>query len=127
MTPCDIQAEVASIEPIIRLHANSDAVDRAILCYQKWHASLPAQTSILNHRLYFLQLVEEESGDKRIKENQQISEALFNGTGIRAIGDPLDWKGKQYNLAWRKIGSMYGVEMCFKADDGTILHHEFHD
>lgn len=127
MTACDIQAEVASIEPIIRLHADSDAVDRAILRYQKWPSSLPAKTSILNHRLYFLQLVEEESGDKSIKDNEQITEALLDGMGIRAIGDPLDWKGKQYNLAWRKIGSTYGVEMCFQAEDGTLLHNEFHD
>jgi hypothetical protein len=127
MIPCDTKPEVVSIEPIIRLHANSAAVDRATLRYRKWHASLPAQTSLLNHRLCFLQLVEEESGDSRLKENEQLAETLLDGTGVQAIGDVLDWKGKRYTLVWRKISQMYGVEMCFQSDDGTMLHREFHD
>ena len=127
MTPPVIPVEVALIVPLIRLHVDSQSLDRALLRFQNWQSKLPAQTSLLNHRLYFLELVVEESGDSKIKENEQILDTLLDGTGIRSVGDPVEWKGKRYNLAWRKIGSGYGIEMCFKAEDGTFFHREFYD
>lgn len=127
MAACDIPPEVSGIVPIMTLHAPADAIERAIVRYQRWHQSLPAQTSLLNHRLYLLQMVEDEAKDQTLKEKEDLVEAILLDSGVKAVGEGFTQGGERYTVLWRKIGSRYGVEVCFQSDSGKLLHGEFHD
>lgn len=99
--------------------------------YAAWFHKLPATTSILNHRMYALQLIEEESSNRTIKDNQALMDALLEGTGIRPIGERFERDSptgtRLWTVIWRKIGPHYGVEMGLQADNGEILSGEFFD
>lgn len=118
--------EIVGMIPTLQRHAPVEAVDRAIDRYRQWHDSLLAQTSALNHRLYLLQLVEEEAQDKSIKELEDVIEIILRNDA-RSVGDTFSRLGQTYTVLWRKIGPKYGVEMCLRSQDGQLLNGEFYD
>ena len=104
----------------------------ALRRYDSWRTSLTAETSILNHRLYFLQLLEEETPGTPLKTNERIIDLLLDDTGVPAVGEEVerparDGGTKKWKVLWRKIGSRYGVEMGIRAEDGEVVSGEFFD
>ena len=114
-------------------YVTEQAFTSALAKYKNWCNSLPpAQTNRLNHRLYFLQLLEEESRDTSLKTNEGIANILLDGTGIRSVGERFErmsqaGKMETWTVLWRRIGSRYGVELGFKTEDGKCLSGEFFD
>lgn len=111
--------------------APQDSIQLAQQRYSKWIQKLPATISILNQRLYALQLIEEETNNRAIKDNQAVVDAVLDGTGIRKIGERFERDSptgtRVWKVMWRKIGLRYGVEMGLQADNGEILSGEFFD
>ena len=101
----------------------SEQLEAAINQYQKWSDSLPAPTSTINHRLYFLELLEQAAQNNELKENEALATALLEGSGIRGVGDHFERVGrngekKVWKVIWRKIGSRYGIDMGLRSEDG---------
>jgi hypothetical protein len=100
--------------------------------YQKWSDSFGARTSTINHRLYFLELLEQATQNTNLKQNEELVSAILENSGIREVGDQFERIGKNgekkvWKVIWRKIGPRYGIEMGLKSEDGELLSGEFFD
>ena len=109
-----------------------DALNEAEKKYDSWRGALPAETSLLNHHLTFLQFIEETSGNFTIKEDWKVVQEVLKGTGILDVGSIFK-KGnrqgneKEWKVIWRKIGPRYAIEMGIESEDREIDSVEFYD
>ena len=121
----------SQLEAVALQNVSLEGLEKAKQKYRTWSESLPAETSSLNHRLYFLELLEGQTG-KNLKEKKEIISALLEDTGVRKVGDQFDRVEangikKRWEVVWQKIGDRYGVEMGIKSQDGELLSGEFFD
>ena len=124
--------DLTALLEVIRKHAPEQAIERALVRYTDW-SNLPSlPTSHLNHRLYLLELVEEESHDRDIKNNEAVVDAVLNGSGVRKVGDVVDGFTRDgdngpWTVIWRQIGAHYGFELGFQSVTGKLFSWEFFD
>jgi hypothetical protein len=121
-----------AVETVARELVRPDQFDTAKVNYQNWNGSLPAQTSTINHRLYFLELLEQAAENTNLKDNEELVASILDDSGIRQVGDLFDrvdqyGEKKTWKVIWRKIGTRYGIEMGLKSEDGELRSGEFFD
>jgi hypothetical protein len=121
------------LEPVLielfplKQNAIHEAISKSSKDIETWLSGLPAPTSELNIRLYFIQILTDRFPVREVLDDEKVLSVLLDDIGVRKIGDSIDRNGKKWKVIWRKIGINFGIEMGLKASDGEILSEEFYD
>ena len=104
-----------------------DAIHKCAQSTNTWLKGLPAPTSELNIRIYFVQKFSKLVPTHEVLQNEKLLSILLDDVGLRKVGEVIELKGEKWEVIWRKIGRNFGVEFGLRNSSGKIVSHEFID
>ena len=102
-------------------------VQKSINDTNHWLNALPASTSLLNVRQYFIQKFSQILPTGDALHDGQILSILLDDTGLRKVGDTIYLNGEKWKVLWRRFGLGFGVEFGLSNDSGKSISHVFYD
>lgn len=104
-----------------------EAVHNSIDDTNAWLNSLPASTSLLNIRQYFIQRFSKIVPIGEALQDGKILSILLDDVGLRKVGNTIELKGEKWEVIWRRFGWDYGIEFGLRNGSGKVISHVFFD
>lgn len=104
-----------------------EAIHKCVEDTNAWLNRLPAPTSLLNIRTYFVERFSETVPTGEALQDGQVLSALLDDVGLRNVGDFVDIRGEQWEVIWRRFGWDFGIEFGLRNASVEIVSHVFFD
>ena len=104
-----------------------EAILKCVEDANAWLRTLPAPTSQLNIRMYFIEKLSEKVPTHDALQDEQILSLLLDDMGLRKVGDSVELKGEKWEVIWRRFGLNYGIEFGLRNGAGKIISDVFFD
>jgi len=118
-TLCDLLPSEKELIPSV--------VRKCVESTNTWLKELPAPTSQLNVRIFFIQELSEQMTIHEILQNEKLLSVLLDDVGLQKVGDSIELNGEKWKVIWRKMGKNFGIEFGLSNASGKVISHEFND